>query len=187
MNTLIKILSIVILGSIFVSCAPTYRQHQVYSEPEPMIKQDLATEVYYYPLRGQSVEQQDRDRFECYLWAKDQTGFDPSYPYLAPHQRTYVVPDPEPGRDLVAGAFTGAVLGAMIGSPHHAGEGAVIGALAGGVLGAASDSERIEHSKIVQERYAGRTTNQQVNLERQASNYRRAMKACLEGRHYSVR
>lgn len=36
--------------------------------------------VYFYPLKGQSAEQQDRDRYECYRWAHRQTGFDPSRP-----------------------------------------------------------------------------------------------------------
>lgn len=36
--------------------------------------------VYFYPQRGQSPEQQDRDRYECYRWAHRQTGFDPSAP-----------------------------------------------------------------------------------------------------------
>jgi hypothetical protein len=34
-------------------------------------------ELFVYPAQGQSEEQRDRDRYECYLWAADQTGFDP--------------------------------------------------------------------------------------------------------------
>ena len=34
-------------------------------------------QVYFYPTQGQSPQQQDRDRFECYNWAVQQTGFDP--------------------------------------------------------------------------------------------------------------
>ncbi|MCG6976015.1 MAG: hypothetical protein LJE56_06320, partial [Acidiferrobacterales bacterium] len=29
-----------------------------------------SVEVYFYPTKGQSKAQQDRDRYECYLWAK---------------------------------------------------------------------------------------------------------------------
>lgn len=36
------------------------------------------TTVYAYPTHGQSAEQADRDRYECYQWAVQQTGFDPS-------------------------------------------------------------------------------------------------------------
>ncbi len=34
-------------------------------------------EIYIYPNEGQSDEQRDRDRYECYLWASEQTGYDP--------------------------------------------------------------------------------------------------------------
>jgi hypothetical protein len=30
------------------------------------------------PNSGQSAEQQAKDRYECYRWAVDQTGFDPT-------------------------------------------------------------------------------------------------------------
>ena len=30
-----------------------------------------------YPAKGQSPAQQDKDRFECYEWARAQSGFDP--------------------------------------------------------------------------------------------------------------
>ena len=36
------------------------------------------SELFVYPKEGQSDEQRDRDRYECYLWAVDQTHFDPS-------------------------------------------------------------------------------------------------------------
>ena len=35
-------------------------------------------EIFVYPNRGQSDEQRDRDRYECYSWAAAQTGFDPA-------------------------------------------------------------------------------------------------------------
>lgn len=34
-------------------------------------------EIFVYPNLGQSDEQRDRDRYECYLWAVEQTSFDP--------------------------------------------------------------------------------------------------------------
>lgn len=37
-----------------------------------------AAELYVYPARGQSEEDTRRDRYECHLWAVDQTQFDPS-------------------------------------------------------------------------------------------------------------
>jgi hypothetical protein len=167
------------------ACAPSHhRRATTVTKPKQPV---LATEVYYFPMQEQSIEQQDRDRFECYLWAKEETGFDPSHPHLIPHQRTYVVPDPEPGTDTVAGAFTGAMLGAIIGAPHSSGEGAVIGAIAGGALGAASDSARQERAVEIEKRINQGPASSYAALERQANQYRRAMKACLEGRGYKVR
>lgn len=83
--------------------------------------------VYAYPKKGQSAEQQSRDRLECEAWAKQQTGFDPAA-------------DTAKGAGLgaligaVGGAATGAAVGAAAGSP---GKGAAIGAAAGGLGGAA--------------------------------------------------
>lgn len=33
--------------------------------------------VYIYPKQGQSEAQREKDRYDCYLWAIDETGFDP--------------------------------------------------------------------------------------------------------------
>jgi len=37
-----------------------------------------AQEIFVYPRKGQSTEQTSLDRYECYLWAVGQTGFEPS-------------------------------------------------------------------------------------------------------------
>jgi hypothetical protein len=37
-----------------------------------------ASETFVYPKNGQNVEQQSKDRYECYRWAADQSGFDPT-------------------------------------------------------------------------------------------------------------
>lgn len=34
-------------------------------------------EIFVYPTQGQSDEQRDRDRYECYVWASEQSGYDP--------------------------------------------------------------------------------------------------------------
>ena len=74
-----------------------------------------AQEMFIYPSKGQTAAQQDKDKYECYGWAKSQTGFDPMAP---PTTRT---PPPAGGSKSVAG---GAVKGAVVG----AGVGAVAGA-----------------------------------------------------------
>lgn len=145
-----------------------------------------STQVYFYPTKGQSPAQQDRDRYECYSWASKQTGFDPSQPQLPPHQRLEVVPQPPIGHDAASGAFTGAVLGAVVSHPGRSAEGAVIGAIAGTLLGAASDAARQEQAERLQEGYDRRASQAAAYTEQQASAYRRAMGACLEGRGYTV-
>jgi hypothetical protein len=144
------------------------------------------TTVYFYPSQGQSPEQQDRDKYECNSWAVKQSGFDPSLPGTPPHLRTAVVAgEPPPGARIAAGAAIGAVLGAVIGSPRDMGAGAVAGAIAGAAVGGVAEAASQKDSQQV----AANESNARAAaaLERQASNFRRAMAACLEGRGYSVR
>lgn len=37
-----------------------------------------SAEIFVYPNQGQSDEQRDFDRYECYVWASGQTGYDPA-------------------------------------------------------------------------------------------------------------
>ena len=145
------------------------------------------TQVYFYPLKGQTIEQQSRDHYECYNWAIRETGFDPSQSSIPPERRVKVVPMPPPGYDTTVLAITGAVLGALIGGPHHAGSGALIGAGTGAVVGAASDVSRQQYARQLQEAYANRDQALDARYAGKANDFRRAMSACLEGRGYSVR
>jgi len=157
------------------------------SSSAPDANASRAALVYVYPGKGQSAEQLDRDRYECYVWAVEQTGFDPSQPSLAPHQRVEVVPAPAPGADTVAGAVAGAVIGAAVSSPRRAGAGAAVGAVIGGVLGSASDAARVQEAREIQRRQDLRETERLARIERQSNDYRRALTACLEGRGYTVK
>ena len=136
------------------------------------------TEVFFYPQANQGPAQQDRDRYECYLWAVKQTGFDPSQPGLTAPRAVTV--EPAPGSGVAAGAITGAVVGAMIGAPHDSGEGAAVGAVAGAMIGGAAEQSALD-------RKAAEVEGEQSELDRQALRYRRAMSVCLEGRGYAVR
>ena len=164
-----------------VACAPA--PSRTVAEP-PLPPPE--TEVYFYPNKGQSAAQQEHDRYECYLWAKKQTGFDPSAQGLAPHQRVRVIPTVPPGQDTAAGAITGAVIGAVVSPPGRSAEGAAVGAIAGAAIGAASESARQEQAERVQGRYDREQAQRVARIEQQASRYRRAMAACLEGRGYTV-
>tara|TARA_R110001599_G_scaffold337686_1_gene556220 strand:- start:37526 stop:38110 length:585 start_codon:yes stop_codon:yes gene_type:complete len=40
--------------------------------------EEATGKIIVYPAGGQSSEQTGRDRYECHLWATDETGFDPT-------------------------------------------------------------------------------------------------------------
>jgi len=58
---------------------------------------------------------------------------------------------PPPGHDTVVMSIAGAVLGALIAGPRHAGDGALIGAAGGAMAGAVSDATRAESARQLEE------------------------------------
>lgn len=168
--------SLLVLGGCETPPPPRVR----YAPPPP----PLVTQVYAYPLHGQTPEQQDRDHYDCSLWATKQTGFDPSAPNVPPSARVHVVSaGPPPGTGTAFGAITGALLGAAIAGPRNGAAGAVVGAITGGALGTAADAEREQESQqevIVPDRRA------EAALQQQAANYRRALGTCLDAHGYKV-
>lgn len=165
------------------ACYPAaYQETAATSPPE---KPPL-TQIFFYPKHGQTKEQQSRDHYECYNWAMDQTSFDPSQSQIPPRRRVKVVPMPPPGHDTIAMAIAGAVLGALIAGPRHAGAGALIGAGSGAIAGAISDATRQQYAEQMEEAYANRDQALDPAYEGKARDFRRAMSACLEGRGYSV-
>jgi hypothetical protein len=145
------------------------------------------TQIYFYPNKGQSTEQQSRDHYYCYNWAVEQTGFDPSVSSIVPEQRVRVVPMPPPGQDTIAMSIAGAVLGALIGGPRHAVEGALIGSTYGAIAGATSDISRQESARQMEEAYQNRNQARDLHKEKKALQFRRAMSACMEGHGYMVK
>lgn len=198
--SVIRPVAVLLIAAFSAGCATTYEPYSSHA-PSPLAATSsaatstaaqpvasgtrYATQVYVYPSQGQSAAQLDRDRYECYRWAVEQTGFDPSQPALAPHQRVEVIPARAP--DAVAGALTGAVLGAIVSHPRHAAGGAAVGAVVGGLIGSASDAARVQQAEAAQRRYDQRDAEQVARHERQSSDYRRALGACLEGRGYTVK
>ena len=168
---------------VLAGCAPSgymVQSRPVAAPPPP------TTTVYFYPSKGQTAAQQDRDRYECYLWAVKQSGFDPGQQQLAPHQRIEVTPAAPPGTDTAAGAVGGAAVGALM-TPHDREFGLVFGAITGALLGAASDQARQQQAAQAQRQYDARQSQQYARVDKQARDYQRAMTACLEGRGYTVR
>jgi hypothetical protein len=144
--------------------------------------------VYAYPQQGQSPEQLDRDKYECSTWATQQTGFNPSAPNVPPHERVQVVSGVAPGSGVAVGAITGGILGAAVSSPRNAGAGLLLGALLGGAVGAGAEATADANAQAAANANANAQTQAQAaQIERKASDYRRAIGACLEGRGYSIK
>ena len=157
--------------------------------PPPPPPDKPITDVYAYPQNNQTPDQQERDRYECNTWAVQQSGFDPSGPNVPPHDRYRMVAvGPAPGSGTAVGAITGGILGALIAGPRNAGAGLVVGAVAGGVVGtAAEQQQRAAADAQAQQINDARSAQQMAVIDAKASNYRRALGACLEGRGYSVK
>ena len=127
-----------------------------------------SAQPYVYPARGQSAQQEQFDRGQCYSWAVQQTGFDPSNPQV------YSGPPPTAGAPqgrLFRGAAGGAALGAIGGAiGGDAGRGAAIGAGVGGLFGAIRRHRWAEQEQQQQMSYAAQ---QQGALAHGRANYNR--------------
>ena len=158
-----------------------------YREAAPPPPPRPNTEVFAYPQQGQSPEQTDRDRYDCHEWAVKQSAFDPSAPGVPPHDRVVVASGPPPGTNTAIGAVAGAILGAVIAGPRDAGFGAVAGGITGAAIGSTGDAAnaQVQNQQIQMAR--AQDARQAAALDQKASNYRRAITACLEGRGYSVK
>ena len=142
----------------------------------------LAQDVYAYPNQGQSQEQQQKDQFECFNWAKQESGFDPM---AVPTASAPAPQEESTGPGALGGAAVGAGAGA-IGSAifgGSAGTGAAVGAVAGGLFGGLrSNSQKKKNQQARQD-----WENQQTSQYQQArNNYNRAYSACMSARGYTI-
>jgi hypothetical protein len=124
----------------------------------------MAAGLFVYPQKGQSPEQQNKDSYECYNWARSQSGVDPGAPPPPAHVGQHA-------GGAVGGAARGAAVGAAVGAiAGNAGKGAAAGAVVGGVGGRRRS-----------------VAAQQDQQQAARSAYDRAFAACMEGRGYTVR
>lgn len=129
-------------------------------------------EIMIYPMKGQNSEQLSKDRYECHLWAVQQSGFDPSTAQAAQSAPQTQQQKGQVLRGGARGAAAGAAIGAIAGD---AGKGAAIGATAGGLKGG---FKRMDQKRAAQTQAPTPPPGQDA--------YNRAIKACLTGRNYSV-
>jgi hypothetical protein len=142
----------------------------------------LAQELVIYPAKGQSQEQMDKDKYECYTWGKQQSGFDPM------QQPKATEPPPQQqaqqggaGRGAARGALVGVTAGAIAGD---AGKGAAIGAASGAIVGGARRRDQQRQQQQAEQQWA---EQQAATYTKNRDGYNRAYGACLEGRGYSVK
>ncbi len=138
-----------------------------------------------YPAKGQSQDQTEKDKYDCYNWAKRESNFDP--------MKTPTASSPPPPKEKETwGAGTGAVggglLGAGVGGIAGGGKGALIGGAVGAGSGAAVGGARRSSQKKREQQRRQQWEQEPVAQYRAGRNaYNRAYAACLEGRGYSVK
>jgi hypothetical protein len=176
---------VALAAMLFACVVPPPRPARLVDPPPPN------TSIYAYPLKGQTPDQTDRDRYECYVWATRQSGFDPSAPNVPPHDRMRVLagpPGPPPGTGTAVGAVTGAILGAAVSGPRDAGAGLLVGGLLGAAVGTAAQASADQQAQANARAMEGAEMRRfAAQMEQQAANFRRAASACLDARGYSVR
>ena len=129
-------------------------------------------QVFVYPQKGQSPQQQSQDTNECQGWASQQTGG----PNAAPQMAAPPPPTTGAGRGAARGAAVGAVGGAIGGD---AGKGAAIGAATGALVGGMRRRDQARQQEAVA------AQNQQAQAA-QSENYKRALASCLGAKGYQV-
>jgi len=131
-----------------------------------------------YPAKGQGQDKMEQDKYQCYTWAKQQTGFDPMQAGSTQQAPSASAPV---GGERVRGAARGAAVGAVAGGiAGDAGKGAGAGAAAGTMIGGMRQRDKQRQNAAAQQQ-------QQSALSQQQSNYNRAFGACMEGRGYTVK
>lgn len=135
-------------------------------------------DLHVYPKKGQSEEQTDKDKHECYKWSKDKTGFDP----MVVPKATAPAPTVENKKGGVAkGAAVGAIGGKVLGNSSKTTKKS---AAAGAVVGGAKQSSDNKKQQQAKNDWEQKEAN---NYAAQRNEYNRAYGACLEGRGYSVK
>ena len=145
-------------------------------------------DLIVFPAKGQTQQQMERDKFDCYSWAKQQSGFDPMQ---TPAPAQPPPPQPPPGaaaggvvRGGAGGMALGAAIGGITGGWSGAGKGAAIGAVTGGIFGGLRSQARNSQSAQAQQQYAAQ---QSAQYWQKRDTYNRACSVCLEAKGYAVK
>jgi predicted lipid-binding transport protein (Tim44 family) len=144
----------------------------------------LAQDLVIYPAEGQSKDQMEKDRFECYTWGRDNSGFDP----MAAPTTTSAPPKQKDtggvGKSAAVGGLVGGAIGGITkGSKKGLGRGALAGAATGGILGKVKSNKNQNKN---QQRQQDWERQEVANYNQGRNSYNRAFGACMTGRGYTV-
>jgi hypothetical protein len=161
-------------------------------------------EPFIYPSKGQTAQQEQKDKYACYDWASQQTGFDPAQELEEQQaaaartrqqsqqaQQTAVQQIEGTQGQGVGGAAVGAAGGALFGAiAGNAGRGAAIGSAVGLLAGwhrrrqeeIAAENQQLQ----TQQQIAAQSAQQLAVSQQKLANYNLAFKTCMQGRGYTL-
>ena len=163
-----------------------------------------STNPFIYPSKGQTPQQEQKDKNECYDWASQQTGFDPAQELADQQaaaararqqsqqaQQTALQQMESTQGQGAGGAAVGAAGGAIFGAiAGNAGRGAAIGSavglLAGWHLRRAEEIAAENQQLQTQQQIAAQSAQQLAVSQQKLANYNLAFKTCMQGRGYTL-
>lgn len=158
--------------------SPTTTPPQGNGQATPANSGDPAKQlqVFVYPAKGQSPQQQQSDEQQCFQWAQSAAANQPP-PETAQDSSSQKKGAPVAGASA-KGAAAGAAIGAIAGD---AGQGAAIGATGGAMAGVHKRRQGKKQAKKQEQ-------EQQAAQQQQGTDaLRRAFGACMEPKGYSVK
>ncbi len=182
-----------VFGLAVVAVAGSARISAAQSPSQPTGQKTLAAtlNVYVFPAKGQSSEQQSTDEAGCYTWAVQNTGSDPfdlqkqaqeqSQRTEQAKQQAKKAGSGAGAQGAVRGAAAGALIGAIAGDT---GKGAAWGAGLGAVSGASKGAAARQQA---QAQAARQGENAQQAIVQQRENFIKAFTVCLEAKDYMVK
>ena len=163
-----------------------------------------SAEPFIYPSKGQTAQQEQKDKNECYGWASQQTGFDPAQELEEQQaaaararqqsqqaQQTAAQQIESTQGQGVGGAAVGAAGGAIFGAiAGNAGRGAAIGSAVGLLAGwhrrRAEEIAAANQQLQAQQQIAAQSAQQLAVSQQKLANYNLAFKTCMQGRGYTL-
>lgn len=189
----IKLLTMFALITLCAAAAISQTETSPASQqPAPQKSLAATLDVYVFPTKGQTEQQQSTDEASCYNWAVQNTGSDPFALQKQSQQQQQQAAQAQQqiaqsGKGAgAAGAVGGAAAGALIGeiAGHDAGAAAGWGALTGAVI--ARHRTRRAKEEASQEVQQQSQQAQQLTAE-QMGNFKKAFSVCLEAKNYMVK